>query len=276
MQPEATDEELLNRLAAGETAAARTLVERNARAIHRLAHAIVGDAASAEDVTQETFARALAALGSFDPAKGRARTWLLAIARHVSFEMLRRRREMPGGDGGDAETLLGLSLAAGWGAGESVETATLRAETREQLVRALASLPARDREILVLREVEGLDGAEVAALLGVDLPAMKSRLHRARLRLVGAMGAFTEGIMTIEREAGGLRCTEVLDVLSDYVDGELGAASRGQVEGHLRGCTVCATFGGRFASVVDGIREKLGAEPALAPEVLAALTARLR
>lgn len=178
--------------------------------------------------------------------------------------------------GGSGTSSTSLGVAAGWATAESPEELTLRTESREQIARALASLASRDREILVPREIEGLDGAEVAAVLGLDLAAMKSRLHRACLRLVTAMRGFTEGIMSVEREAGGLRCGEVIAVLSDYVDRELGPTDRARVENHLRGCAVCEIFGGRFAYTIEDIRAKLGGDDALRPELLASLVARLR
>ncbi len=280
MHIEASDDQgLLSAIADGSplrAGAAETFVTRHAQAVRRLAQAIVGDSASAEDVTQETFARVLVMAKAFDPAKGTARTWVLSIARHVALELLRRRREMPSGDASDSETLLGLGIAAGWGAAESPEAVTIRAERREHLAQALASLEPRDREILVLRELEGLDGAEVARVLNLDLAGAKSRLHRARLRLMAAMGAITEGVMTVERKAGGMSCSDVLAVLSDYVDDDLGMTDRARVESHLRECSVCERFGGRFSSVVHDVRNKLGAAPAVDMELVRALTARLR
>ena len=62
-----------------------------------------------------------------------------------------------------------------------------RAEERAVLARALASLPPDDREVLVLRDLEGLDGPHVAELLGLPLPTMKTRLHRARLRFAASL-----------------------------------------------------------------------------------------
>lgn len=276
MSGEASDEDLLKAVASADRAAACWLVERHARAVHRVAQALVGDTPSADDATQETFARMLASAATFDPRKGSGRSWILGVARNVALEQLRKRREIPAGAPGATESLLELGVAAGWGSTESPESATLRAESREQLARALASLAPHDREILVLREIEGLEGAEVATILGLDLAATKSRLHRARLRLVAAMAGFTEGIMSVERLAGGLRCREVIAVLSEYVDDELGATDRVRVEDHLRGCTICETFGGRFSRTVESIRAKLGGERAVSPELVAALIVRLR
>lgn len=82
-------------------------------------------------------------------------------------------------------------------------------------------------------------------------------------------------ISEIEREVGGLRCSEVLARLSDYVDAELAADLREAVEAHLRGCAVCERFGGRFAETLRATREALGAPPVVDPALLERIRARL-
>lgn len=64
-----------------------------------------------------------------------------------------------------------------------------------------------------------------------------------------------------ERLVGGLRCSEVLAQLPNVLDGSIAAESRAMVEAHLGGCSVCAAFGGRYASSAERMREALAAEP---------------
>lgn len=64
--------------------------------------------------------------------------------------------------------------------------------------------------------------------------------------------------MAQDREVAGIRCMEVLDRLSDYVDGDLSAEERARVDGHLADCNWCARFGGRFTALLDAVREDLG------------------
>lgn len=279
MSGETSDEDLLTQIAAGDRSAADLFVRRHAQAVARVARAVAGSA-HADDVVQEAFIRALRGASTFDPARGRARTWLFAVTRHVAYESSHASRskeherdDVAALDG--AGSLMHLGLAAGWGATDP-EQALAAAEQREHLARALASLDAHDREVLVLRDVEGLSGDDVSAVLGLDLSAMKSRLHRARLRLVAAMRAQTEGLVAAEKEAGGMRCREVLGVLSDYVDDELDLVHRVRVEHHLRECEVCARFGGRFGALVGSLREKLGAAPVVDEALVATLRDRLR
>jgi len=62
------------------------------------------------------------------------------------------------------------------------------------------------------------------------------------------------------KQVGGLWCFDVLERLSDYLDGELGAAEKSKVEQHLAGCDECTKFGGEFGAVVRGLKAKLGAK----------------
>jgi anti-sigma factor RsiW len=81
--------------------------------------------------------------------------------------------------------------------------------------------------------------------------------------------------MPTEREVAGLRCGEVLALLSDYLDGDLDTAAREKVEGHVRGCDQCARFGGRFAAVVTALRQRLAPLPPVDDGVAVRLAERL-
>jgi len=67
--------------------------------------------------------------------------------------------------------------------------------------------------------------------------------------------------MAFEREVGGIRCFEVLGLLSEYLDGQLDDARRARVEAHVQGCDVCARFGGEFSEAVRLLRQRLAAPP---------------
>lgn len=177
-----TDEELLSRAAAGERAAFDSFVTRHERAVFRFARAATESPAAAEDVLQETFLAAWRAAGSFE-GRSAARTWLLTIARNQAWHHRERAARLSVDDGAE---LPELGEAAGWGA-QSPEEGALRSERRALLARALAALAPEDREVLVLRDLEELTGEEAAAALGLSLAAVKSRLHRARLRLAAEL-----------------------------------------------------------------------------------------
>ena len=174
-----SDDELLRRSAGGDGGAYDVFVDRHAAAVLRFARALTRDGDRAADVFQETFVAAWRASGRF--RGGGARAWLFAIARNATHRQRRTRADDPR----DHEPLDELAARAGWGA-DSGEVLR-RLEARELLERGLAALDDDDREILLLREVEGFTGAEAAAALGITLEAQKSRLHRARLRFIASL-----------------------------------------------------------------------------------------
>jgi anti-sigma factor RsiW len=79
----------------------------------------------------------------------------------------------------------------------------------------------------------------------------------------------------LEREVGGIRCREVLDLLSSYLDGELEPAARRRVDAHLLGCDRCEHFGGRFGGVVAALRRELAEAATLDGGVARRLRARI-
>ncbi|MCB1021983.1 MAG: sigma-70 family RNA polymerase sigma factor [Bryobacterales bacterium] len=176
-----SDEELVERAKAGDRAAFRLIAERHGPALFRYARSLTAHREDAEDVLQEALLAALRTIAGF---RGEAslRTWLFTILRHSAYRLNRRQSQAPQASG-DLET---LGRAAGWG-GDDPETLVSLAEDRGRLERALRSLDADDREILLLRDVEGMSGEQASAVLGLSLAAMKSRLHRARLHLAAAL-----------------------------------------------------------------------------------------
>lgn len=177
------DEELIAQARAGDRAAFRAIADRHGPALFRYARTLTARREDAEDVLQEAL---LAALRSLDGFRGEAsaKTWLFTILRHAAYRLNRRQEQAPQA-AGDLEE---LGRAAGWG-GADPETLASLAEDRERLRDALDSLASDDREMLLLRDLEGMSGEQVCEVLGLTLPAMKSRLHRARLRLAVAIRA---------------------------------------------------------------------------------------
>lgn len=153
--------------------------------MHRFALRLTKDEALAEDVLQDTFLVAMRELGGWR-GEGSFRGWLYAVAR--SRVLMARRRKVGEPESFESqESLEVLGLQAGWGAPMDAEALAARVQQQSVLEAALAGLDPADREVLVLRDLEGLSGEETAQALGLSLPAMKSRLHRARLRVVAAV-----------------------------------------------------------------------------------------
>lgn len=175
------DAALIERAAGGDAGAFEELVDRRSPSLFRYLRSLARRE-DAEDALQETFL-AIWKHGRTQRTGEDARAWMFAIARNALFRLQRRRA----GEPSDFETLESLGAQAGWGSDFSPERVAARAEERELLAAALASLAESDREILLLRDVEGFSGEETAEILGMTLANAKTRLHRARLRLTAEM-----------------------------------------------------------------------------------------
>lgn len=173
--------ELARRAAQGDRAAFDALVVMHQAALMRFARALTRDAAAAEDVFQETFLAAFRRIRTFR-GESAFRTWLFTIARRAAMRRSRKRA----GEPAEHESLQVLGEAAGWGSDQAHASPADQAERRELLAKALGSLEEEERTVIVLRDLEGLSGEEAAAVVGISVAALKSRLHRARLRLAAA------------------------------------------------------------------------------------------
>lgn len=148
-------------------------------AAYTLARHLVRDDADAQDVVQDACARALRYFAGF--SGGDARAWLLRIVHNVCHDSWRRRRA--------ARTVeLGDDLAT-----ESPEDALLRGASRDSLRAAIDRLPPEFREVIVLREIEGLSYAKIAEVTDVPAGTVMSRLSRARRRLQEALNPAPRG-----------------------------------------------------------------------------------
>jgi RNA polymerase sigma-70 factor (ECF subfamily) len=166
-----TDEEILARAARGDRAAFGNLYERHWKAVYRYAWLLARSVADAEDVTQECFLALIRRPKSFDPARAKLRTWLLAVARN---QMLQRCR-IPQSQAAEEEESGEM--------GESVEEELMTQARADAVRRAVDLLPGLQREALFLFEFEGLSLAETAVILNIEPNAVKARLFRARERL---------------------------------------------------------------------------------------------
>ena len=144
--------------------------------IYAYVASLLGDRAAAEDVTALAFERAYRARQRFDPRRGGARAWLFGIARNAALDELRRRRRARLGP---------VTAPEADGPDHSESDAVVRRET----VRAgLATLTAREREIILLKFHGQLSARELAQVLGVSETSAGTRLHRAMSKLRAACG----------------------------------------------------------------------------------------
>jgi RNA polymerase sigma-70 factor (ECF subfamily) len=183
------DADLVKRAQAGRTEAFDVLAGRYADKVHRLTYRVLRNEEDAEDALQEAFLSAYRNLGRFE-GKSTFSTWLYRVAMNAALMRLRKRREgmvsleQPR-DREESQVTLQL---ADWGRGPIEET--LNDELRDALSAAVDSLPEDLVQVFLLREVEGMSNAEAAEILELTVPAVKSRLHRARLALRDYLNRF--------------------------------------------------------------------------------------
>ncbi|HEX9642016.1 MAG TPA: sigma-70 family RNA polymerase sigma factor [Candidatus Krumholzibacteria bacterium] len=181
----ASERELLGRLRAGDDAAFTELVRLYGPRMLATTRHILRDEDEAQDALQEAFVSAAAAIGRFE-ANSRLSTWLHRIA--VNAALMRRRRRRPEREL-DIEPFLPHFTAEGQfelPPGEWAKPADIRLERQElgELVLGkIDQLPETHRNVLMLRDIEELSGAEAAQALGISPNAVKVRLHRARMAL---------------------------------------------------------------------------------------------
>lgn len=154
-------------------------------AAYNLARWLLADRAAAEDAVQEA---ALRAFRYFDSAREETvRSWFLGIVRNTCFSHLESTRNRQELGGYDEATLDAAHVAAGHSAPEPGRIVAGR-QARAQIDAALRALPPPLREVIVLRELEGLEYAEIARIAAIPVGTVMSRLARARERLRASLG----------------------------------------------------------------------------------------
>jgi RNA polymerase sigma-70 factor, ECF subfamily len=177
-----SDEELVGHIRAGDRDAFAPLVERYKRGIANFIAAGVRSPADVADLTQETFLRAFAHLGTFNPELGRFSTWLYHIARNVVRTFLGRsqRRPVPAELGEDRT--LENSVADRSDEADPMG-GVLRSEAEAEVRAALGDLPERTRTVLALRYYDNMDYQTIATTMGLSLGNVKTLIHRGKLAL---------------------------------------------------------------------------------------------
>ena len=182
--PAASEETaLVAKAQAGDAQAFTDLVNRYERKIYRIAKHITQNDEDAEDVLQETFLKAYEHLGGFQ-GNSKFYTWIVRIAVNESLMKLRKRkgdRTVPLDEPMDTGEEMVTREIAVWE--DNPEQRYSREEIQDILERAVESLKPDFRTVFTLRDIEELSTEETAEALGISVPAVKSRLLRARLAL---------------------------------------------------------------------------------------------
>jgi RNA polymerase sigma factor (sigma-70 family) len=203
------------------------IYERHHQALYRFCFSILGNAEDARDALQNTMVKALRSLPG-EEREIQLKPWLYRVAHNESIELLRRRRD---------QVALDEQLAASTGG--PAEEAAMRERLRT-LLSDLGELPERQRAALVMRELAGLEFAEIAEALGTSPGVARQTVYEARLSL---------GQLKAGRE---MDCAEVRWELSEQ-DGRV--TRRRDIQAHLRDCAECRAF----RDAIDARRRDLGA-----------------
>jgi RNA polymerase sigma-70 factor (ECF subfamily) len=222
-----------------ERLAAALPAERDA--LLRYTSTLTRDPATAEDIAQDTLARALERCDSLQSAAA-LRPWLFRIAHNLAVDYYRGLREDP------SDELEGQVEQRWHDDGYTVDAAVVaaRSETAEELRDALVRLPVGYRTGVVLHDAHGWTSREIADMLDLGLPAVKQRLRRGRMMLVSALAAGHE--RTLATRGVPLQCWDARGRVSAYLDRDLDQAAAAAVEAHLARCPTCPPL---YASLVS-------------------------
>jgi RNA polymerase sigma-70 factor (ECF subfamily) len=223
-----------------------------------------GDPEDAREVLQESLLAAARSLPTFE-GKSSLATWLYAIARSFCIKKRRRskfapveERSLEGEGRRDAGLLADQAPPP--------DEALASRELERAVDQALAALEPTYREVVVLRDIEGLSAAEVATVLGISVDAVKSRLHRARKTVRELLAPIVGAVEPPVPERG---CPDILALFSGNMEGEISADTCAEMQRHLTGCERCRR-------ACDSLKRALVLCQTPAPEVPAAVQETVR
>lgn len=236
----AEERRLLAAARRGDRAALDVVTRRLSGSLHRFGRGFCRDPHDAEDVMQDVL---VALMGSLARFRGEASlsSWAYVVARNACARRRRREaRHRPLESRGEHDAAFAAPSASG------PERITERRQLRAALERSIAALPDSLRDVLVLRDVEGLSAAQVGSRLGLGERAVKSRLHRARAALRAMLAPHAE------REPSHAKgCPDVSRALSEFLEGDLDAGDCKRLEAHVADCADCSEACASLRSAVD-------------------------
>lgn len=220
------DPDLVTRAQRGDADAMERVLSKLAPTLQRFARRLCGDGPDVEDTVQDALLQIARKLPEFE---GRASltSWSYTVARSACSHRRRGLKNRPPvEDEADARV----------SDGPSPESIATDLELSRALRSALDGLAEDYREVIVLRDVEGLTAPEAAAAVGLSVDALKSRLHRARAALRESLKPWLE---PPSREEIGAACPNVAEMLSKKIEGELTSLDCAAMEKHVEHCDRC-------------------------------------
>lgn len=213
-----TDEEVIARVLAGDTALFEIIMRRYNQRLYRVARAILRDDDEAEDVMQDTYVRAFQHLHQFE---GRAKfsTWLTRIAVHEALGRVRRRGrfdDLESFTDSDGEILMASTAP-------SPEQQVSAGELNRLLEDAVLALPDHYRAVLIMRDIEEMDTTDTAAALEISEENVKVRLHRARALLRRELYARAGAGARATFQFPATRCDRVVNAVFERLSGRRAA-----------------------------------------------------
>jgi RNA polymerase sigma-70 factor (ECF subfamily) len=245
---QASDATLLDRARTGDRPALEELIGRHQRRVYRFGLKMCRDPEDAKDVLQETLLAAARTVKDFRGASS-VSTWLYTIARSFCIKKRRRSKFAPEQEESLDTREPGLEARQVADPSRAPDDELAGRQVEAALERAISGLDPMYREVLVLRDVEGLTAPEVAEVMGLSVEAVKSRLHRARVAvreavapLLGATAPAAStpgGVPAGAAAAPGAGCPDIVELLSRHLEGEISASSCAEMEQHLTRCPAC-------------------------------------
>ena len=230
----AKEDDLVTAARAGNRRALDALVTRYEPRVYRFSYRLTGNADDAAEVSQDTLLAMARSLRTF---RGEASltTWLYSVARRFALKRYRQRAKRLTRETSieDVESAAEPKLRS---TAPTPEEVTVRLERDAAINDALRQLSPTHREVLLLRDIEGLTAPEVSKVLGIGVRAVKSRLHRARLNLRVTLAPLVGDEAVAPPKPG---CRDIVSQFSQSLEGELGPSTCAELEAHLERCPGC-------------------------------------
>jgi RNA polymerase sigma-70 factor (ECF subfamily) len=245
---EPSDVTLLEQARTGDRPALEALLSRHQRRVYRFGLKMCRDPEDAKDVLQDTLLAVARSVKDFRGASS-VSTWLYTIARSFGIKKRRRSKFAPEQEESLEARGPGLEARQIVDPGRRPDEELAGRQIESALEQAIAGLDPMYREVLVLRDVEGLTAPEVAEVMELSVEAVKSRLHRARVAVREAIAPLLgvpEGAAparglpaSAPRPAAASGCPDIVQLFSEHLEGEISSSVCADMEQHLARCPAC-------------------------------------